>query len=360
MTEPVVELQLDGLVGPTHHFGGLSYGNLASMTHAGWHSRPRQAARQGLAKMRRVLALGIPQAVLPPLPRPELGFLRQVGFRGSDAEVLQQAASSAPYLLRLAMSSAFMWTANTATVIPSSDSVDGRCHVVVANLAATPHRALEGTARAAMLRHLFRDPDLVLVHGPLPANPALSDEGAANHCRLAASRAERGWHLFVYGRTHDTPQHDLPRRFPARQSCEASMAVARLGRLLPGQALFARQHPRAIDAGAFHNDVVMVGDGPRLLLHEQSLVEQDTVLRIVRQHLPSLRVYQVAQRELSLRQAVQSYLFNSQLLSALPGYVLLAPMQSSDGAAARVIRHLLDDGFIDRVIFQDLDQSMAG
>src|SRR5215471_8541323 len=137
MTQTVLELQLDGLAGPTHHFGGLSFGNLASMTHAGWHSRPRQAARQGLAKMRQVCALGMPQAALPPLPRPNVGFLRQVGFHGSDTEVLAQAASSSPYLLRLAMSSAFMWAANAATVLPSSESADRRCHVVVDNLTAT-------------------------------------------------------------------------------------------------------------------------------------------------------------------------------------------------------------------------------
>src|SRR5919109_890092 len=152
MTQTILELQLDGFVGPTHHFGGLSFGNLASMTHADWHSRPRQAARQGLAKMRQVLALGLVQAVLPPLPRPDIAFLRQVGFCGNDAAVLAKAAAGEPYLLRLAMSSAFMWTANAATVIPSRDSTDGRCHIVVANLAATPHRVLEGPARATMLR----------------------------------------------------------------------------------------------------------------------------------------------------------------------------------------------------------------
>src|SRR5262249_53263370 len=224
MTQTVLELQLDGLVGPTHHFGGLSFGNLASMTHAGWHSRPRQAARQGLAQMRPARALGVPQAVLPPLPRPDVGFLRQVGFPGSDAEVMAQAAASAPYLLRLAMSSAFMWVANAATVIPSSDSADSRCHVVVANLAATAHRALEGSARAAMLRLLFRDSNLVVVHDPLPPNPVLSDEGAANHCRLAAPQADGGYHLFVYGRARDTQKRDLPHRFPTRQSCERRLA----------------------------------------------------------------------------------------------------------------------------------------
>lgn len=360
MTQNVLELQLDGLVGPTHHFGGLSFGNRASMTHAGWQSRPRQAARQGLAKMRQVCALGVPQAVLPPLPRPEVDFLRQVGFRGSDTEVLAQAAASAPYLLRLAMSSAFMWAANAATVIPSRDSTDSRCHVVVANLMATAHRALEGPARATMLRALFRDANLVVVHDPLPANPVLSDEGAANHCRLAVDQADGGWHLFVYGRADDIPQQDLPGVFPARQSRVASMAVARLGRLQPDRALFVRQHPRAIDAGAFHNDVVMVGDGTRLLLHEYCLVEQETVLHALRQGLPTLCVHQVPERDLSLRQAVQSYLFNSQLLRTPQGYVLLAPLQSSSGAASQVIRRLLDEGFIAQVIFQELDQSMAG
>ena len=40
--------------------------------------------------------------------------------------------------------------------------------------------------------------------------------------------------------------------------------------------------------------------------------------------------------------------------------MLLAPGHSSTGAAATVIQRLLDDGFMDQVIFQDLDQSMAG
>jgi len=253
-----------------------------------------------------------------------------------------------------------MWAANVATVIPSSDSVDGRCHVVVANLVATPHRALEGAARVAMLRQLFRDPARVVVHDPLPPNPVLSDEGAANHCRLGASPADRGWHLFVYGRAPDTPQRDLPRAFPARQTSEASMAVARLGQLHLDRGVFVRQHPRAIDAGAFHNDVVMVGDGARLLLHEYCLVEQARVVRTLQQEFPALRVSEVAQRDLSLRRAVTSYLFNSQLLRTSQGYVLLAPVQSSSGAAARVIQRWLEEGVLAQVLFQELDQSMAG
>lgn len=354
------ELQLDGLVGPTHHFGGLSFGNVASMAHAGWQSRPRSAARQGLAKMRQVLALGIPQAVLPPLERPDVRFLRLAGFCGTESEVLAQAAVSEPYLLGLAMSSAFMWTANAATVIPSCDSDDGRCHLIVANLTATPHRALEAPARTAMLRQLFPDPQRVVIHEALPPSPALHDEGAANHTRVAADHTSPGWHLFVYGRAHDTLATELPRTFPARQRREASHAVARLGRLQPGRGYFARQQPCAIDAGAFHNDVLMVGETDRLLVHEQCLVEQDTVLQALRHQVPTLHIHQVPQRDMCLEDAVTSYLFNSQLLSTPTGRVLLAPLQSSCGPAARITQRLVDDGFVDQVIFQDLDQSMAG
>jgi succinylarginine dihydrolase len=104
----------------------------------------------------------------------------------------------------------------------------------------------------------------------------------------------------------------------------------------------------------------MVATCDRILLHECSLVEQETVLHTLRQHLPTLQVFQVRQRDLSLRQAVKSYLFNSQLLLTPQGYVLLAPMQSSSGPAAKVTQRLLDAGFIDRLVFQELDQSMAG
>lgn len=356
----VSELQLDGLVGPTYHFGGLSFGNRASMAHAGWHSCPRLAARQGLAKMRQVLALGVPQAVLPPLARPDLAFLRQVGFLGSDSAMLASAMATEPYLLSIAMSSAFMWAANMATVIPSSDSMDGRCHLVVANLAATPHRILEGPARATMLRHLFRDAQRVVIHDPLPASAFLSDEGAANHCRLASSHAAAGCHLFVYGRARTDAPEALPRTFPARQSAEASRAVARLGQLPPPRYLVARQQPQAIDAGAFHNDVVMVSDTDYLLLHEHALLEQDSVLQTLRHQLPSLRIHQVSQQDLSLSDAIQSYLFNSQLVDTPQGRILLAPLQSSSGPAAKITGRLVDEGFVSQVLFHDVTQSMAG
>ena len=51
-----VEANVDGLIGPTHSYAGLSPGNLASAGHAGQVSDPRGAVLEGLAKMRRLAA----------------------------------------------------------------------------------------------------------------------------------------------------------------------------------------------------------------------------------------------------------------------------------------------------------------
>jgi len=74
------EVNFDGLVGPTHNYAGLSHGNVASMSHGGAASNPREAALQGLAKMKFLADLGLRQAVLPPHERPSIEMLRALGF----------------------------------------------------------------------------------------------------------------------------------------------------------------------------------------------------------------------------------------------------------------------------------------
>jgi succinylarginine dihydrolase len=54
------EVNFDGLVGPTHNYAGLARGNLASMRNKGKISNPRQAALEGLAKMKCLADLGVP------------------------------------------------------------------------------------------------------------------------------------------------------------------------------------------------------------------------------------------------------------------------------------------------------------
>ena len=80
----LVEINFDGIIGPSHNYAGLSLGNIASASNAGDTSYPRAAALQGLAKMRHNLALGLTQGFLLPLPRPNGAFLAAIGRNQHD------------------------------------------------------------------------------------------------------------------------------------------------------------------------------------------------------------------------------------------------------------------------------------
>jgi succinylarginine dihydrolase len=86
------EANFDGLVGPTHNYAGLSIGNVASLNNAKNTSNPKQAAKQGLQKMKSLSELGLVQGVLAPQERPDVYTLRRLGFTGTDSEVISKAA----------------------------------------------------------------------------------------------------------------------------------------------------------------------------------------------------------------------------------------------------------------------------
>src|SRR5881275_2834209 len=98
------EFNFDGLVGPTHNYAGLSFGNVASFNNVKSASNPKEAALQGLAKMRSLAARGFGQALLPPQARPNLRLLREIGFTGSDADVISKAFKESPVILACAYS----------------------------------------------------------------------------------------------------------------------------------------------------------------------------------------------------------------------------------------------------------------
>ena len=359
----MAEFNFDGIVGPTHNYAGLSPGNVASLDHKGQVANPRRAALQGLEKMRLVASLGVGQAVLPPHERPRMRTLRQLGFRGSDEEVLAAAAQGDGHLLRLCSSAAAMWTANAATCIPSEDSGDGRVHLVPANLASMFHRVLEADTTARVLRAIFADHTRFAVHDPLPGGAHFSDEGAANHTRLLAP-GRRPVHLLAWGRVAygAPPASGHPLRFPARQSREASEAVARLGEIEPARTLFPQQHPRGIDAGAFHTDVVAVGNGSVLLLHELAFVDHEGVLSRLRELLgEAFTAYVARDGELPVAAAVAAYPFNSQLVSLPDGNMtILAPEESraEPRACAFLERVAGSGGPVRSVRYLDLRDSM--
>ena len=142
------EINFDGLIGPTHNYAGLSFGNVASAKNAMGTSNPREGALQGLQKMKTLADMGLVQGVLPPQDRPYLPMLKALGFMGSDEQIVASAHKDAPEILRNAMAASAMWTANAATVSPSSDTADGKMHFTPANLVAMPHRSIEAPTTA--------------------------------------------------------------------------------------------------------------------------------------------------------------------------------------------------------------------
>ncbi|OEF23842.1 N-succinylarginine dihydrolase [Vibrio rumoiensis] len=326
------EVNFDGLVGLTHHYAGLSYGNVASTSNKSVTANPQLAAKQGLAKMKALSDMGFKQAVLPPQERPHVEVLRQLGFDGTDAQVLAAVSKQAPHLLSAVSSASSMWTANAATMSPSSDSVDGRAHFTVANLNNKFHRAIEADTTSATLRSIFSNDRYFVHHDALPQQSVMGDEGAANHNRLCADYGSAGVQVFVYGRQAFGGTVE-PVRYPARQTREASEAVARLHQLSADKTVFVQQNPDVIDQGVFHNDVIAVSNGNVLFHHEQAFLNQSAALseiseKLAKQNADFMSI-EVPTNRVSVDDAVRTYLFNSQLLTKPDGKMLLIVPEES-------------------------------
>jgi succinylarginine dihydrolase len=356
-----VEVNFDGLVGPTHNYGGLAHGNLASAANEGQLSNPREAALQGLAKMRALMGMGLVQGILPPHERPHIPSLRRMGFSGRDADVVRVAAKASPTLLANVSSASAMWTANAATVSSSADTGDGRVHLTPANLSSHFHRALEADTTTRVLRMIFASPEKFVVHDPVPF-ATFGDEGAANHCRLASSHGERGLEIFVYGRSAFAKMDGGG--FVPRQAMEASHIVATQHQLWTGGgAMLAQQGTQAVQAGAFHNDVVAVSNGNVLMFHK-SAFENKQALTEGLKRAGDQRGFEpvlLEADELSLEDAVRSYLFNSQIVTIPDGsMVLILPheVEETPPAKAFVDGVLQTNGPIREARYFDLRQSM--
>jgi succinylarginine dihydrolase len=337
---PIQEINFDGLIGPTHNYAALSFGNLASAANAGAVSRPRDAALQGLAKMRFAMSLGLAQGVLIPLERPNTDFFRSLGFTGTDAQVCAAAHAADPRLFAQGCSASSMWTANAATVSPAADTADGRTHLSVANLARMTHRSIEHPETLAMLQTAFAHPAFV-VHAALP--PAFGDEGAANHMRMGPAHAATCVEIFIHGPQEVSDGPEQIGRFPARQSARASQAVARRHGLDPARTVFAAQSQAAIDAGAFHNDVVAVANEMVLFAHELAFENLDSLKADIARLSPEATIIEVPAAEVPLADAIASYMFNSQLVTTAPGEMaLILPREAHDNPRVKA--------FLDRLV----------
>lgn len=336
------EINFDGIVGPSHNYAGLSPGNLAATRNAGQVSRPRAAALQGVAKMRANVRLGLAQGILLPHPRPDRRWLDKLA---------QRYEAAAPHLQAQALSASPMWAANAATVSPAPDTADGRCHLTAANLLTMPHRSHEWPHTLAQLRLAFAN-EAFAIHAPVPA--PFGDEGAANHMRLTPVHDAPGVEVFVYGRSGGP--------FPARQHRDASEAVARAHRLDPDRTLFVQQSEAAIAAGAFHNDVVAVANGPVLFAHERAFENRDSCYADLKRLMPEVQIIEVPADRVSLADAVTSYLFNAQLVTLPSGemaLILPGEAREHEGVWTWLNELVAGNGPIRRLEVVDVRESMA-
>lgn len=357
-----IEANFDGLVGPTHNYAGLSDGNLASKNNQASISNPKLAALEGLKKMKALHDLGMVQGVIAPLARPDIGQLRALGFNGDTANVLKQAAKHSPALLAACYSASSMWTANAATVSPSSDTHDGKLHFTPANLVNKFHRSIEHAQTGRILEAMFADSTKFTHHPALPMSSYFGDEGAANHTRFCTSYGEQGVGFFVYGESAFNSNGIKPTKFPSRQTFEASSAIARIHGLAQNKVVFAQQNPDVIDAGVFHNDVIAVGNQDLLFCHEAAFLNRQTVYQELSTALEKpLNIIEVPTASVSVNDAVTSYLFNSQLLSLPNGTTaLVVPRECEENPqVANYLQSLIaSKQGIDKLLCFDLKQSM--
>lgn len=357
------EVNFDGLVGPSHNYAGLSFGNVASLNNANATSSPKQAAKQGLAKMKALSDMGMLQGVLAPQERPDILTMRRLGFTGTDAQVLEKAAKQAPEVFLACCSASSMWTANAATVSPSADTADGKVHFTPANLTNKFHRSLEPEVTGRILQATFNNDKHFQHHLHLPDNDHFGDEGAANHTRLCTDYGHAGVELFTYGRYAFDASKPAPKKFPARQTFEACQAIARLHGLSDDNVVYMQQNPDVIDQGVFHNDVISVGNQNVLFYHEQAFLNTEASFAEIQQKFGEQKVHfiKVPTAEVSVQDAVKTYLFNTQIITLPNGEMaIIAPTECQENAAvAAYLDKLVTLGTpIKKVHFFDVKQSM--
>ncbi len=338
MNKDLLIVHFDGLIGPTHHYAGLSSGNLASMTHQKQISHPKAAALQGLEKMRLMQNLGVKQAFLPPPLRPRLDIVRKLGFYGVESQLIEQVAKADPQLLSQVYSASSMWAANSATASPSNHCQDGRVHITSANLITMFHRHLEAQESDAILKKIFHDERFFSVHAPLPSHLQFADEGSANHLNLEELE------LFVFGSPHAI--------YPARQTQAASKAIDRLHQVK--KAFFIEQNPEAINAGVFHNDVIAFCDDALIVMHEKAYMNQQEVIKQI-QTASKAQIVVVLEKEIDIKTAVSTYFFNSHSIHLNGKRILVAPKECENN---KMVYDYLKTLPYDALHFVNLEQSM--
>ena len=258
---------------------------------------------------------------------------------------------------------------NPDSVIPEKVALLPMCafdrHFTAANLNNKFHRSIEAETTSQVLLAIFKNERHFVHHEALPQVALFGDEGAANHNRLGGDYAKRGVQVFVYGQQHLNNGLPGPKRYPARQTREASEAIARLHRLDEAHTVFVQQNPDVIDQGVFHNDVIAVSNQQVLFHHQHAFLNQDQAFAEIRQKMASIGEdfisIEVPENRVTVDDAVATYLFNSQILTRPDGgMTIVVPEESRQNAAVwSYLNDMIQMGTpIDAIQVYDLRESM--
>ena len=307
------EVNFDGLIGPTHNYSGLSDGNNASKKNYSSPSNPKNAALQGLKKAETIINCGLKQGFFLPHERPFIPGLKRLGFNGTNEEILLSAFKHSKILLSNFSSASSMWAANAATISPSPDTQDNKIHLTPANLNTMFHRSIETEFTHQQCKIIFPTESFV-IHEPSFSISGYGDEGAANHLRISKSHNEKGFEVFVYGESGFKNDKSSVKR----QALEISRSIAFNHKLDMENTFFLQQNHQAVLEGSFHNDIVSLSNENVLIAHEKAFQNKDDLnkmLKILESKIDNFQYIEISNSEIPLKDIINSYLLNSQLIT---------------------------------------------
>lgn len=269
---------------------------------------PKRAAQQAIELMRIRMQHNIHQVIIPPPYRPSLGALPNIGFASDEpVKMLVDLYRHAPELYSQC------WQANTANTAysmktcPSTDSADGKVHILIANRCENLFLANDAPFYQKLAKQLFGDKNRFTIHSPLPNAAGFCDHGNAQHFRLSPNLGAEGFHLFAFGIGNNEQYW--------RHGRHGLQAASRIFGLSPHMHHIAGMHPQAVDAGVWGIDELTIASGNLLMFHQRGFIDSDLLTSELLRDYPgnSLELLCIGQNEVRLEQALRSHLFTSAL-----------------------------------------------
>ena len=243
---PMIDVNFDGIPGPTHNYAGLARGNLAAEKQRAATSRIRAKPRcRGSRKCAR---------------SPQRGYAagRAAAARAarSSARCARSAfpaatptSSRAPRATRRRCSPRARrprrcGSANAATVSPSADTADGRVHFTPANLVAHFHRSLEAPTTTRDPARDLRRPDALRRPRSVAGRAAVRRRGRGEPHAIRGAPGAPGVEFFVYGRAAlRRGRAGAARNFPRGRRAKPRRRSRAATASIPRARVFAQQHP---------------------------------------------------------------------------------------------------------------------